>query len=570
MPRVSLILQRYDFLSNSQLHDIDPEKVFAFADYQSTRKRLDKMLEKLKSGIQEAIERGIRSEWDLANEKNDALCDDTLGKATVARLSQQQHERYYNRNNEALEAFLKRKRAGMNLSDRVWLYTKQFKEEIELGLDIGIRSGRSADEMSRDIRAYLKNPDKLFRRVRNEHGQLVLSKRAAAYHPGRGVYRSSYKNARRLAATEVNIAYRTSDHERWQQLDFVVGIHVLLSNNHTLNGRPFFDICDELSGKNANDKRGRYPKDFKFTGWHPLCRCHVISILKTDEELVEDNRRILAGKEPSSESVNTVKKLPDEFTGWVKDNTDRIKRAKTMPYFIKDNEKAVKKIMRAASSSTAAKTLTPPVFKETIEKLKQQGVNYLEAKDLKKSLSEAEIIERIGGGDLTAGSCSSLAFAYAGNVCGFDVLDFRDGASRRMFSRTSTIMDIAEQAGGVVVKHTNDFTKAKQLLQTVETGKQYYFTCGKHAAIVRKNENGFEYLELQSRYDNGFKPLSDAVLKRRFGAQKSHTSYGSSYETSECIIDIELLRGSSDFKKLLGYINTLEQAQRKGKGGSIK
>ena len=147
-------------------------------------------------------------------------------------------------------------------------------------MDVGIRNGLSADDMSQELRQYLKYPDKLFRRVRDEHGELQLSKRAAAFHPGRGVYRSSYKNARRLAATETNIAYMTADYERWQQLDFVVGIEIKLSNNHTLNGMPFTDICDKL--------KGRYPKDFKFTGWHPHCRCRAVTILKTDDEIAED------------------------------------------------------------------------------------------------------------------------------------------------------------------------------------------------------------------------------------------------------------------------------------------
>lgn len=137
----------------------------------------------------------------------------------------------------------------MNLSDRVWRYTEQFKSEIELGIDIGLRDGLSADELSRDLRQYLQHPDKLLRRVRDEHGNLVLSKAAKAFHPGQGVYRSSYKNARRLAATETNMAYRTADYVRWQQLDFVVGIEIHLSNNHTLNGVPFEDICDFLQGR---------------------------------------------------------------------------------------------------------------------------------------------------------------------------------------------------------------------------------------------------------------------------------------------------------------------------------
>ncbi len=195
-----------------------------------------------------------------------------------------------------------------------------------MGLDIGIRNGRSAEELSRDLRDYLRNPDKLFRRVRDEHGQLQLSKRAAAYHPGRGVYRSSYKNARRLAATETNMAYRAADHARWQQLDFVVGIEIRLSNNH-----PVHDICDDL--------KGRYPKDFKFTGWHPLCRCHAVSILKTPEELMADNKRILEGEEPVAESVNTVNDVPKKFKEWLSDNKERAKRSFTVPYFITDNKK---------------------------------------------------------------------------------------------------------------------------------------------------------------------------------------------------------------------------------------
>lgn len=155
-----------------------------------------------------------------------------------------------------------------------------------------------------------------------------------------GVYRNSYKNARRLAATEANTAYRTADHLRWQQMDFVVGQRVVLSNNHTLNGKRFRDICDDLSapqGSTATRGRGCYPKDFKFTGWHPLCRCHAESILKTPEELKADTQRILDGKPVDGKSVNSVDDVPKEFKTWLKDNKGRIERAKSMPYFIRDN-----------------------------------------------------------------------------------------------------------------------------------------------------------------------------------------------------------------------------------------
>ena len=256
----------------------------------------------------------------------------------VGKLTQEQYRRYYGTNDKARDAFINRKENGMNLSDRVWHYSDLFKREIEMGLDLGIRSGLDAPAMARDLKQYLRHPDKLFRRVRDEYGMLHLSKAAADFHPGRGVYRSSYLNARRLAATETNMAYRTADHERWKKMDFVVGIEIHLSNNHTCLGRDgkphtFTDICDQL--------QGRYPKDFKFTGWHPHCRCYATSILKTDEELAEDTRRILRGEQPTEGSENTVEDVPGGFKDWLKDNEERIERAKTLPYFMKDNKKLI-------------------------------------------------------------------------------------------------------------------------------------------------------------------------------------------------------------------------------------
>jgi flavodoxin len=239
----------------------------------------------------------------------------------------------------------------------VWRYTGQFKEELEMALDLGLRDGLSADELSREVRKYLNNPNMLFRRVRDEHGVLHLSKRAKAYHPGQGVYRSSYKNARRLTATETNMAYRTADYNAYQAQNFVVGIRIMLSNNHTLNGEPFFDICDNLSapnGSTATKGKGCYPKDFKFTGWHPLCRCFVQSIHKTKEELREDRRRKREGLPPlpPEQSANYVGDVPDEFKAWVKNNGARIVRSQSLPYFMQDNPKIVAKVFHEEQPST--------------------------------------------------------------------------------------------------------------------------------------------------------------------------------------------------------------------------
>ena len=62
-----------------------------------------------------------------------------------------------------------------------------------------------------------------------------------------------------LERTEINMAYRKAEQERWKSFDFVVGYEVKI----TQNGKHVEDICDCLKGK--------YRKDFKFMGWHPSC-----------------------------------------------------------------------------------------------------------------------------------------------------------------------------------------------------------------------------------------------------------------------------------------------------------
>lgn len=400
------------------VHGLGDDKLFSFSDYPLTQRRITDLLNMLAREIEVAIVNGVRSEWTLANNKNNALCDRVFGDHK-ASLTKEEQRRYYSNNDRALKAFMERKESGLSLSDRVWRYTDLFKHEIELGIDVGIRSGKSAALMARDLKQFLKFPDKLFRRVRDEHGMLKLSQAAKAFHPGRGVYRSSYKNARRLAATETNMAYRTADHDRWQDLDFVVGQEIKLSGNHTCLGadgkpHPFYDICDELKGK--------YPKDFKFVGWHPHCRCFSVPVMKSMEEIKADTQRILRGEEVSSESHNTVKDLPNNFKDWIRDNAERTARAKSLPYFIRDNQEVIDNMQKATTSiakdDRSARTalqineiqrrwderrenMSP--LNDICKELEQRGIARNDVSALSSTLSEKEIIDRVGGGDRTSG-----------------------------------------------------------------------------------------------------------------------------------------------------------------------
>lgn len=326
----------------------DASKPLSFSDYPLIQKLINKLRQKMAASVETIITKGIDAEWDLSDEKMRELAEKLFGDLD-SELMELRRQAYLERRDKAREAFKMRKERGLSLSDRVWQYTGQFKEELEMALDLGLRDGKSADELSREVRKYLNNPNMLFRRVRDEHGVLHLSKRAKAYHPGQGVYRSSYKNARRLTATETNMAYRSADYEYRQTADFIVGIKIQLSNNHTLNGEPFVDICDHLEGE--------YPKDFKFVGWHPLCRCITTNILKTKEERREDRMRIMRGEAPipPEQSKNYVGDTPDQFKAWCVLNAGRVERAKSLPYFIRDNQG----YYDAALNPKKAEELTP-------------------------------------------------------------------------------------------------------------------------------------------------------------------------------------------------------------------
>lgn len=192
---------------------------------------------------------------------------------------------------------------------------------------------------------------------------------------------------------------------------------------------------------------------------------------------------------------------------------------------------------------------------------------------LESKLSETEIIEKIAGADKTQGSCASAAFAYAGNVGGVDCVDFRGGVSQTFFSQTRNIEKVARLDGVTswTADTVNDFKGVWEVLDHAEDGKQYILSTGRHVAVVRKTADGFEYLELQSGIrENTWYKLDDEVLRRRFGCQKTHSSYGEKYTMPNTLIDVESLGASDEFKQLLPYINTKPKLQQKGAGGFAK
>ena len=271
------------------------DEVFDISRHPELKNQIDKILRRLAHDTQENIVNGINNEWSLSNNKNDEVLEGLLkGNTLPERLD----KKWRGRNIPALEAFRKRKINGIGLSDRVWKIVKGEAVNIERNLAIGIHDGKSASDLAGDIKKHLRNPDALFRRVRDVDGDLKLSRAARQYHPGRGVYRSAYKNALRVTRTETNIAYQRADNERWKQQDFVLGVEVQRSNT------PYdCDIC--AAGV------GRYPKDYEWSSFHPNCRCRAVPILASEKEFMESVTAAFDDKEYKFDGY--VEDIPGSF-----------------------------------------------------------------------------------------------------------------------------------------------------------------------------------------------------------------------------------------------------------------
>lgn len=346
--------------------DLGVSGAFSFSDSSKLSNEANAILRGLYASVYQEIKGGVQSEWEYANLSCDALIESIFGKG----LKEDNHfARWFSRNQDAMDSFFKRKSAygGLNLSQKVLRYVGNLKTEMEVALSVSLGQGDSAATVSRKVREYLQEPDKMFRRFRVKTGEKdildadgnvigkepiygrrwkrkVIDPQTGAvtwenfnprnYHPGQGVYRSSYKNAMRLTRTETNMAYRAADQDRWQRMDFVVGYRVCLSNNH-----PAPDICNDLSAPRDDRKsdRGVYPKDFVFKGWHPQCRCYVIPILASDDDFIAMEQAKLQGKEPPTPK-GIIRKPNQAFFDWIEANKERMETATNMPYWVQDNQ----------------------------------------------------------------------------------------------------------------------------------------------------------------------------------------------------------------------------------------
>lgn len=366
---------------------------------------------------------------------------------------------------------------------------------------------------------------------------------------------ASKSNAGRLVMTEQAYFSSAAQKDCFNDLDVEEYEIVATLDSHTS------DICRSLDGKVF--KMSDYKPGVTAPPFHVYCRSTTAPHFKENFDAGERAARGVDGK---------TYYVPDDVTysEWKKAFVDGDKSgfAEVQKNHFSRTEK--RGTIKPKEQSEAAKFIEQACTTENVEHRAVQA--------LPKQLTSDEIIERLAGGDMTQGSCSSLAFAYIGNKNGLDVLDFRDGGSRRVFSMNKNIMKMLELPGveGSITKVKKEVQGTIDVLKNLELNKEYYLATGKHAAIVRKLDTGYQYLELQSKYQNGWMPFERygsmaTTLNKRFGCRKTvDKSFGYVWERTVILMDVDSFKDNEEFEQLLGYINTAVDKQRKGALGDVR
>jgi hypothetical protein len=296
------------------------------------QRTLNKALKRFVKNTTVIIESGIKYSWDVSTNKNMTYFEKRLeGYEIPSKIKE-----VLLKPNNRVEAFIKRKQNGLTLSDRVWQHAQRFQDNVDFALDVGVAEGKSAKQIGRELRANLRDPESLFRRVRDSRGQLKLSKPAKAYNPGQGVYRSAAKNSERLARTEINMAYRAADGAAYQDNSLVLGYEIKLSA--TAKPKTKCELCRTMEGS--------YPVWFDWKGWHPNCLCFKIPVLMSDEMMAQYQKLVARG-EDTSEAIKVLQKsvrieaLPDRAIKWIKDNNERMMGWKSLPYWLIGNKEVL-------------------------------------------------------------------------------------------------------------------------------------------------------------------------------------------------------------------------------------
>lgn len=275
--------------------------------------KISTILDTLTSRIGLEIKKGAVKSWALSEQKFELVEQSAFGgdKPPTKNLTvSDDMEANFSRikkafgtgSETAARQFIKKE---LRTSSRVW--KKSANKFIKETLTDGIKTGKSARELSKDLR-----------------NATLTTRKGGMKNAGQGVYKDPKKNAFRLAAHEINKAYRSNDNRHYAESWWIIGKKIQVAHKDRE-----IDMCDSLVGI--------YPKDYVFVGWHIRCMCYETPIIVSDKDNEAMIRYQLGkGPKPNIKNINTI---PPEAKAWIKANKKRMEGWKNTPEWLTDNKK---------------------------------------------------------------------------------------------------------------------------------------------------------------------------------------------------------------------------------------
>jgi hypothetical protein len=165
-------------------------------------------------------------------------------------------------NYEALDFLKKYRPHGLTLSQELWNITWVTQRNLMNRIGVAVVTGEKTATLARDIENLLGVAE----------GRKLTTRGKLSVLPGRGIYRDSYKNAMRVARTELSRAYIEGQHRYIAVKPWIIGVI------HRIGGPSPCEECQDLVGT-------FYPKgEYSEIPVHPHCMCY-------EEQVIDERYR---------------------------------------------------------------------------------------------------------------------------------------------------------------------------------------------------------------------------------------------------------------------------------------
>ena len=276
---------------------------------------LDKLIaliqDQFKVQLKSVIEKGVYQSWIGANQLFEGML----------KFAYRNPPEYYAKISNFNKLKNRQLFKGRTLSGRIWTLSNDYKRNIKDALQIGYYNGDSAVDVAKRVMRYSLSAEAKSLDIEKLTDKEVVKALKGIKPNVKGSLGSVFKDAKRLAGNERNIAFREAENSNMDSY-YVLGFRINLSGSH-----PRRDICDYAEGD--------YPKTFKWNGWHPNCLCNRTYILMSVEQMKAHQEALRRGESPQ---VKMITEIPKQFKLYLQQHYAQMNSWKSKPYFMVDND----------------------------------------------------------------------------------------------------------------------------------------------------------------------------------------------------------------------------------------